>query len=142
MQFKGERNTRKVLWPVLVIGIFLIVFPFAISMPSKTSDGQTMLDQFHPIMQPASVHTAANYYYNTFIPLHAVAAEGLQDTPRPRYCVSSGSRRGTSTVAIRRGQPPPGPTRDQRTLKARKKPTLLRAGDNGTLRVGHAGQES
>jgi len=44
--------TRKVLWPVLVIGILLIVMPFAISLPSKASAGQTMLNEFHPIMQP------------------------------------------------------------------------------------------
>ncbi|MGD1011613.1 MAG: hypothetical protein ABR925_03645 [Acidimicrobiales bacterium] len=80
--------TRKVLWPVLVIGIFLIVLPFAISMPSKTSDGQTMLNQFHPIMQPSSVNTAANYYYNTFVPLRTVAAEGLQATPEVPQLIS------------------------------------------------------
>ena len=61
--------TRKVLWPILVIGILLIVMPFAISLPSKASAGQTMLNEFHPIMQPASVKMAANYYYETFVPL-------------------------------------------------------------------------
>ena len=73
--------TRKVLWPVLVIGILLIVMPFAISLPSKASAGQTMLNEFHPIMQPASVKMAANYYYETFVPLRAVANGGVLAAP-------------------------------------------------------------
>ena len=73
--------TRKVLWPILVIGILLIVMPFAISLPSKASAGQTMLNEFHPIMQPASVKLAANYYYETFVPLRAVANGGVLAAP-------------------------------------------------------------
>jgi hypothetical protein len=73
--------TRKVLWPILVIGILLIVMPFAISLPSKASAGQTMLNEFHPIMQPANVNTTVNYYYQTFVPLRGVANGGVQAAP-------------------------------------------------------------
>lgn len=70
--------TRKLLWPILVIGILLIVAPFAISLPSKASAGQAMLDNFHPLMKPSNVATAANYYNNTFVPLRGVAVGGVQ----------------------------------------------------------------
>jgi hypothetical protein len=65
--------TRKVLWPVLVIGVLLIVAPFAISLPSKASSGQKMLDSFNPIMKPAHVQQTADYYFNTFAKLRPVA---------------------------------------------------------------------
>lgn len=68
---------RKLLWPVLVIGVALIVMPFAISLPSKASAGQTMMDNFHPIMQQASVTKTANYYNQTFTPLRPVAIGGV-----------------------------------------------------------------
>jgi hypothetical protein len=77
---------RKVLWPVLVIGILMIVMPFAISLPSKASAGQTMLNEFHPIMQPAAVRTAAKYYYQTFVPLGPVANGGVLAAPEiPKF---------------------------------------------------------
>ena len=41
---------RKVLWPILVVGLALIIVPFAMSMPSKTAAGQRMLNDFHPLM--------------------------------------------------------------------------------------------
>jgi hypothetical protein len=63
--------------PILVIGIALIVLPFAISLPSKASAGQTMMDNFHPIMQPASVAKTVNYYNQTFTPLRPVAIGGV-----------------------------------------------------------------
>jgi hypothetical protein len=44
-------------WPVLVIGLALIVAPLAFSLPSKASAGQKMRDGFHPLMQPAAVAT-------------------------------------------------------------------------------------
>jgi hypothetical protein len=72
------RQTKLFLWPILVIGVALIVLPFAISLPSKASHGQTMIDQFHPIMQPASVRTTVDYYDRTFVPLGAVATGGVQ----------------------------------------------------------------
>jgi hypothetical protein len=70
--------TRKLLWPILLIGVVLIVVPFAISLPSKASAGQTMLDNFHPIMQRASVTKTVDYYNNTFVPLRGVAVGGVQ----------------------------------------------------------------
>jgi hypothetical protein len=69
---------RKVLWPILAIGVALIVLPFAISLPSKASAGQTMMDNFRPIMQPASVTKTVNYYNKTFVPLRGVAIGGVQ----------------------------------------------------------------
>lgn len=65
---------RKLLWPVLVIGLAMIVLPFAISLPSKASAGQSMLDNFHSMMQPASVSTTVNYFDHVFKPLGPVSA--------------------------------------------------------------------
>ena len=67
--------TRKVLWPVLAIGILLIVAPFAIGLPGKAAAGQRMLNDFHPLMQPASVRTTADYYDNVFVPLGSLAKQ-------------------------------------------------------------------
>lgn len=64
---------RWLFWPVLAIGIALIVLPFAISLPSKASAGQRMIDDFHPIMQPASVNSTVDYYDNVFTKLRPVA---------------------------------------------------------------------
>jgi hypothetical protein len=75
---------RKVLWPVLVIGLALVVVPFAIGLPGKTAAGQRMLNDFHPLMQPASVATTATYYYKTFVPLGAVAKQFTQATTNPQ----------------------------------------------------------
>ena len=70
--------TRRVFyWPILIVGVLLIVAPFAISLPSKASAGQAMLDNFHPIMQSASVKTTVNYYNNTFVHLQPVAQGGI-----------------------------------------------------------------
>ncbi len=69
---------RKVLWPILAIGVALIVMPFAISLPGKASAGQTMMDNFQPIMQPANVNTTVDYYNRTFVPLRPVAIGGVQ----------------------------------------------------------------
>jgi hypothetical protein len=65
-------------WPVLIIGIALIVMPFAMSMPSKAGAGQKMLDNFHPIMQPDQVQKTADYYYKTFVNLRPIAEAGPQ----------------------------------------------------------------
>ena len=72
-------NNRKLIffWPVLVIGVVLIVMPFAMSMPSKAGAGQTMLDNFHALMQPASVSKTVAYY-QTFTQLRPVAQGGAQ----------------------------------------------------------------
>lgn len=68
-----EKQVRWPLWIILVIGIALIVVPFAISMPSKANAGQAMLNSFHPIMQPAHVKTTVQYYDQTFVPLGPLA---------------------------------------------------------------------
>ncbi len=65
------------LWVLLVIGIALVVAPFAISLPSKASGGQKMLNAFHPLMAPAHVKETATYYYDTFEPLKPVATGGV-----------------------------------------------------------------
>jgi predicted enzyme related to lactoylglutathione lyase len=64
---------RKVLWPVLVIGLALVIAPFALGMPGKTAAGQRMLNDFHPLMQAASVQKTADYYDNVFTKLRPVA---------------------------------------------------------------------
>jgi hypothetical protein len=63
---------RKILWAVLVIGLALVIAPFALSLPSKTAAGQRMLNSFQPIMQPAHVQKTADYYNNVFVPLGKV----------------------------------------------------------------------
>ena len=63
----------KAYWPILVIGILMIVLPFAISLPSKASAGQKMLNAFHPVMQPANVKESVSFWQNTFVPLGSVA---------------------------------------------------------------------
>jgi hypothetical protein len=73
-----NRTTRTFLWPILAIGAALIVIPFAIGLPSKASAGQTMLDDLHPLMQPASVTKTVNYFDNTFVPLRPVAVGAVQ----------------------------------------------------------------
>jgi hypothetical protein len=65
--------TRKPLWGVLVIGLALVIAPFAMGLPGKAAAGQRMLDGFQPIMQPDQVATTARYYNEVFVPLGAVA---------------------------------------------------------------------
>ena len=68
---------RAYYWPILIVGIVLIIAPFAISLPSKGSAGQDMLNNFHPIMQPASVKETVSLYNNTFLALKPVAQGGI-----------------------------------------------------------------
>lgn len=63
---------RKLLWAVLVIGVVLVIAPFALSLPSKAGAGETMLNDFQPIMQPDQVKTTAYYYNDVFTPLGQV----------------------------------------------------------------------
>ena len=82
---------RKVLWPILVIGLALVITPFALGMPGKTAAGQRMLNSFHPIMQPGHVQTTADYYNNVFTPLRAVAIGGVQaGTEMPQLIAALG----------------------------------------------------
>jgi hypothetical protein len=64
--------TRKVLWPILLIGLALVFAPFAFSMPTKAGAGESMLNGFQPIMQPDQVKTTAYYYNQVFVPLGKV----------------------------------------------------------------------
>jgi hypothetical protein len=64
---------RKVLWILGVLGALMIIAPFALGLPSKTSHGQSMLDEFNPIMQRANVDKTADYYNRVFVPLGNVA---------------------------------------------------------------------
>jgi hypothetical protein len=75
---------RKVLWPILVIGLALVIVPFAMGMPGKTAAGQRMLNDFHPLMQPAAVQTTANYYYKVFVPLGAVSKQFTEAAQNPQ----------------------------------------------------------
>jgi hypothetical protein len=64
--------TRKPLWGILVIGLALVIAPFAMGLPGKAAAGQRMLDGFQPIMQPDQVATTARYYNQVFVPLGSV----------------------------------------------------------------------
>jgi hypothetical protein len=63
---------RRVLWVVGLLGALMIVAPFALGFPSKTSHGQELLNNFRPVMQQASVDKTAAYYNNVFVPLGSV----------------------------------------------------------------------
>lgn len=64
---------RALFWPVLAIGAALVVLPFVLSLPDRSSAGQQMIDDFRPIMQPDSVETTVDYYDNVFALLRPVA---------------------------------------------------------------------
>jgi hypothetical protein len=63
---------RKLFWGVLVIGLALVIVPFAIGLPGKSAAGQRMLNNFQPIMQPNQVQITADYYDHVFVPLGKV----------------------------------------------------------------------
>ena len=63
---------RKLMWAVLVIGLALVIAPFAMSLPGKAAAGQRMMNGFEPIMQPNQVATTARYYDEVFVPLGTV----------------------------------------------------------------------
>src|SRR5438046_6289610 len=71
-QTKEVLMNRKVLWPVLLIGLALVIAPLTLSLPSKASAGERMLNGFQPIMQPNQVKTTAYYYNQVFVPLGKV----------------------------------------------------------------------
>jgi hypothetical protein len=72
-----KKKLHWALWPIMAIGVALIVAPLAISLPSKASAGQKMLDGFHPLMQPAAVQATVDYYNKTFTALGPVATGGV-----------------------------------------------------------------
>src|SRR4051812_30525496 len=63
---------RKSLWAVIVVGLMLIIAPFALGLPAKASAGQKMMDGFRPLMQPTNVDKTASYYNDVFAPLGQV----------------------------------------------------------------------
>jgi hypothetical protein len=63
---------RKLLWAVFVIGLALVIAPFAIGLPGKAAAGERMMNNFQPIMQPQQVQVTAGYYDNVFVPLGKV----------------------------------------------------------------------
>lgn len=70
---------RKIMWAVLVVGVALIVAPFAMGLPDKADGGQQMIDGFAPIMEEQNVQTTADYYYDVFVPLGEVAPAMSQE---------------------------------------------------------------
>jgi hypothetical protein len=64
---------RFTLAVLVVVGVGLIVAPFAMSMFSRSEKGAAMVNDFRPIMQPANVKTTADYYYGTFVKLRPIA---------------------------------------------------------------------
>ncbi len=64
--------TRKLLWPILAIGIGLVALPLVFQIPSRAAAGERMMSDFQPIMQPDQVQKTADYYNNTFVPLDKV----------------------------------------------------------------------
>ena len=74
---------RKLFWGVLVIGVALVIAPFAISLPAKSAAGERMLGDFQPIMQASNVKTTAYYYNQVFTPLgKVVPAMGTQNVDK------------------------------------------------------------
>ncbi len=63
---------RKLLWAVLVVGLALVIAPFAIGLPGKAAAGERMMNGFQPIMQPSQVQLTSGYYNQVFVPLGAV----------------------------------------------------------------------
>jgi len=70
---------RKMMWAVLVIGMALIVTPFAMGLPDKADGGQKMIDAFAPIMDETNVETTADYYNDVFVPLGNVVPAMTQE---------------------------------------------------------------
>jgi hypothetical protein len=68
----------------LAIGVGLIVTPLSMSMFDRSSKGETMMNGFRPLMQPAHVQTTAAYYDNVFTKLRPFAQlmPGIQQDAR------------------------------------------------------------
>jgi hypothetical protein len=65
---------------LVVIGVALIIAPLSLSMFSRSNDGQKMVNDFRPLMQPAAVQTTADYYNNVFTKLRPIALAMNQQT--------------------------------------------------------------
>jgi hypothetical protein len=90
---------RKLLWPVLVIGLAMVVLPFAISLPSKASAGQSMLDNFRPMMKPANVSTTVTYFDRVFKPLGPVSIGTVQAAKEEPAMIAALARQLNMTPA-------------------------------------------
>ena len=75
---------RKLLWAVLVIGLALVIAPFALGLPGKAAAGQRMLNGFHPLMQRPAVQKTASYYDNVFTPLGKVSTQFTAAASNPQ----------------------------------------------------------
>lgn len=75
---------RKVLWPILVIGLALVVVPFAIGLPGKAAAGQRMLNDFHPLMTAPNVQKTATYYNDVFVPLGQLSTQFTAAASNPQ----------------------------------------------------------
>jgi hypothetical protein len=75
---------RKLFWGVLVVGLALVIAPFAIGLPGKSAAGQRMLNGFHPLMQRPAVQKTASYYDNVFTPLGKVSTEFTAAASNPQ----------------------------------------------------------
>lgn len=62
-------NRKALWWAVLVIGVAMVVMPFAIGLPGKSAAGNRMMNDFRPIMAADQVQSTADYYNNVFVPL-------------------------------------------------------------------------
>jgi hypothetical protein len=66
---------RKMLWPIMAIGVVLIVLPFVFQMPARTAAGDRMMKDFQPLMGSTHIQKTADYYNNVFVPLGALATQ-------------------------------------------------------------------
>jgi hypothetical protein len=67
-------NYRRITLSLFIAtGVALIIAPLSMSMFSRSSNGEKMVNSFRPIMQPAHVATTADYYNNVFTKLRPVA---------------------------------------------------------------------
>ncbi|HLE99664.1 MAG TPA: hypothetical protein VI540_07170 [Gaiellaceae bacterium] len=71
---------RNLLWAFFAIGVALVAAPLVVSMPTRASAGEDMLQSFEPIMQPSNVATTVDYYDNVFVPLGQVAPALNEET--------------------------------------------------------------
>jgi len=58
---------RKMMWAVLVVGVAMIIAPFAMGLPDKGDGGQKMIDAFAPIMAEENVHQENIDRFNGYI---------------------------------------------------------------------------
>lgn len=77
--------TRKLLWPILAIGVALVALPLIFQMPSRAAAGERMMSDFQPIMQASQVQKTADYYYDVFVPLDRVFTPIVSQTTVDKF---------------------------------------------------------